>query len=82
MWVPTDVNFVARFLSDPWFFRRNRRISNDYELHALRGNTTSELSTTTKATKTRKGAKKNSQRAAHFCKVRCRHRKTDVVKLN
>ena len=26
--------------------------------------------------------KKNSQRAAHFCKVRCRHRKTDVVKLN
>ena len=26
--------------------------------------------------------KKNCQRAAHFCKVRCRHRKTDVVKLN
>ena len=82
MWVPTGVNFVARFLSDPWFFRRNRRISNDYELHALRGNTTSELSTTTTATKTRKWAKKTSQHAAHFCKVRCRHRKTDVVKLN
>ena len=77
MWVPTDVNFVARFPSNPWFFRRNRGISNDHELHSLR---VTLLASSVQQRRKRENERK--KRAAHSCKVRCRHRKTDVVKLN
>ena len=40
VWVIADVDFVSSFLSDRWFFMRNRRISRI----VLRGNATTELS--------------------------------------
>ena len=39
VWVPTDVDFVARFRSNCRFFRGNRRVSRI----VLSGNTTGEL---------------------------------------
>ena len=39
VWVPTDVDFVARFPSNCRFFRGNRRVSRI----VLSGNTTGEL---------------------------------------
>ena len=77
VWVPADVDFVARFPSNRGFFRRNRRISRI----VLRGNATTSSAQSWPRRQTRKKAKQILWMcSAISSRCLCRHCTTNNVK--
>ena len=77
VWVPADVDFVARFPSNRGFFRRNRRISRI----VLRGNATTSSAQSWPRRQTRKKAKQILWMcSAISSRCLCRHCTTNDVK--